>query len=128
MEINIKEDLLVDFSGNAKDKLKERTIAYAEELIREARLLEEGQREDGAKTEITSNIITRAAMVKRTIGIEKKVPRWLKICKIVSVISCAMAGFFFDPNGYTDKLAMLIAFIIFFAIACISTVLMFIKE
>lgn len=75
MEINIKEDLLVDFSGNAKDKLKERTLVYVEELIREARLLEEGQREDGAKTEITSNIITRAAMVKRTVGIEKKVPR-----------------------------------------------------
>ncbi len=128
MEINIKEDLLVDFSGNAKDKLKERTLVYAEELIREARLLEEGQREDGAKTEITSNIITRAAMVKRTVGIEQKVPRWLKICKIVSVISCAMAGFFFDPDGYTGKLAMLIAFIVFFAIACVSTVLMFIKE
>lgn len=128
MEINIKDDLLVDFSGNAKDKLKERTVAYAEELIKEARLLEEGQREDGAKTEITSNIITRAAMVKRTIGIEKKEPTWLKICKIVSVISCAMAGFFFDPNGYTDKLAMLIAFIVFFAVACVSTVLMFIKE
>lgn len=128
MEVNIKEELLTDFSGNAKEKLQEQTMAYAQELIKEARLIEEAQREDGAKAEITSNIITRAAFVKRTLGTEKKVPWWLKLCKIISVISCTLTGFFFDPNGYNNHSAMLIAFIIAFAVACVSTVLMYAKE
>lgn len=128
MDIKIKDDLLNNFSGNAKEKLKERTIEFAEELIREANLIEEGHRAAGAKSEITSNIVMQAAMVKRTLGFDRKTPKWLKVCKAVSVLSCATTGFFFDPTGYEGNLLMLIAFVGCFAIACVSTALMFIKE
>lgn len=128
MDINLDEKLFDNFSHNAKDKVKDRTINYAHELIKEANLIEEGQRQDGAKAEVTSNIVMQASLVKRTIGSNNKKPKWLIACRIISVISCLITGFFFDPNGYKDNLTMLIAFIISLSIACISTAVAIFKE
>lgn len=127
MDIKLEDTLLSDFSSNAKEKLAEQTKAYANELISEARLLEEEQRESDAHSEITGTIIMRAAMVKK-MGIERKTPMGLKLCRVASVITCAVSGFLFDSNGYEGNLIKLISFILVFAIACITTVIMFVKE
>lgn len=127
MDIHINDNLFDNFSGNAKDKVKEQVGQYAVELAKEAKLLEEAHREKGAKSEITSNIVMRAATVRRTVG-PSRTPKWLVLCKIVSVVSSALSGFFFDTGGFQDKTALLIAFTISFATMCVSTVFIFIKE
>ena len=114
MEIIIEEDALNNFSRNAKDKLRDHIVEYAEELVKEASLIEEGHREEGAKCEITSNIVTQAAMVRRTMRVEKKTPKWLIICRIISTISCTMIGFFYDPDRFSESNGMLLGFLSIF--------------
>lgn len=59
---------------------------YADDIIKEANLIEEAIREDGANTEITSNIILQAVR-KNKSNSSKKPNRPLLIAKIISVFS-----------------------------------------
>lgn len=105
MNVHIDDTNLVNLSGGAKEKLCEQTKEYADELLKEANLIEEGNRAVGAQSEITSNIIMQAANVKKSrYFAENKPPIWLKIAKIVSTLSCLVTGFLFDTNGYQDNL------------------------
>lgn len=127
--IEIDDTNLANLSSGAKSKLQEQVKEYANDLLKEAALIEEGDRQEGANSEITSSIIMQAVSVRRNRNyIEKKTPIWLKISKFVSTVSCLITGFLFDPAGYQDGFAKLMGFVICFAIACISTALVFIKE
>ncbi len=127
--IDIDDTNLANLSNGAKSKLQEQTQEYANELLKEAALIEEGDRQEGANSEITSNIIMRAVRVRRNRNlIERKTPKWLIVCKFISTVSWAISGFLFDPSGYQDNFAGLISFIICFAIACISTAFELFKE
>lgn len=127
--IEIDDANLINLSNGAKSKLHEQTKEYAFELLKEAVLIEEGNRSEGANSEITSSIIMQAASVKRNRNpIEKKMPLWLKISKIISTLSCLITGFLFDSTGYQDNFPGLMCFVICFATACISTAIVFVKE
>lgn len=131
MDLNIEIDdtNLVNLSSGATRTLQEQTREYANDLLKEATLIEEGDRQEGANSEITSNIIMKAVSVRKNRNlIEEKTPTWLKVCKIISTVSCLVTGFLFDLAGYQDNLAELIGFVICFAIACISTAFVFLKE
>lgn len=129
MNFNIDDTNLANLSNGAKSKLQEQTQEYANELLKEAALIEEGDRQEGANSEITSNIIMRAVRVRRNRNlIERKTPKWLIVCKFISTVSWVISGFLFDPSGYQDNFAGLISFIICFAIACISTAFELFKE
>lgn len=127
INITIDDNILTNLSNGAKNQLNKQTEIYIKELLKEANLIEEGIRENEANSEITSNIIMQAVRKNKNY-IEKKTPTWLKICKIVSSISCVITGFLFDINGYQNNAKGLIGFIICFAVACSSTVTMHIKE
>lgn len=127
--IEINDTNLANLSSGAKSKLQEQVEEYANDLLKEAALIEEGDRQEGANSEITSNIIMQAVSVRRNRNfIEKKTPVWIKICKFVSTISCLITGFIFDPTGYQDNFMGFMTFVVCFAMACISTALIFIKE
>lgn len=127
--IDINDTNLANLSNGAKSKLQEQTQEYANDLLKEAVLIEEGDRQEGANSEITSNIIMRAVRVRRNRNlIERKTPKWLIVCKFISTVSWAISGFLFDPSGYQDNFAGLISFIVCFAIACISTAFELFKE
>lgn len=127
--INIDDTNLVNLSNGARVKLREQTEKYANDLLKEAALIEEGDRQEGANSEITSNIIMRAVRVRRNKNsIERKTPKWLIVCKFISTVSWAISGYLFDGSGYQDNFAGLIGFIVCFAIACISSAFEFFKE
>lgn len=127
--INIDDTNLANLSSGAKNKLQEQAQEYANDLLKEAALIEEGDRQEGANSEITSNIIMRAVRVRGNRNlIEKKTPKWLIACKFISTVSWAISGFLFDPTGYQDNFVGLISFIVSFAIACISTAFDLFKE
>lgn len=105
--IDIDDTNLANLSNGAKSKLQEQTQEYANELLKEAALIEEGDRQEGANSEITSNIIMRAVRVRRNRNlIERKTPKWLIVCKFISTVSWAISGFLFDPSGYQDNFAV----------------------
>lgn len=127
-EIELDDDLS-SLTEGAKNKLSEETKSFATELLREAIRIEEVERQEGANCEITSSIVMQAVRVKKyKRHSEKGIPMWLKIVKILSSISLMITGFLFDQNGYQNNMLKLISFIIIFAIACISTAVVYIKE
>ena len=57
VQVNIDENKIDNFSDGAQTTLKKQMEKYADDIIKEANLIEEAIREDGANTEITSNIV-----------------------------------------------------------------------
>ena len=127
LEINIKEDDIDNFSPDAKHELVRQLTKIGNNIIKESNLIEEAIREHGAKTEITSNIVIKAAR-KSDRNVNKKKNKMMIFFKICSALSSLITGLLFDIDGYENKSHILVVFIIFFAIACVTTVLDFVYE
>ena len=107
VQVNIDDNKIDNFSDGAQTTLKKQMEKYADDIIKEANLIEEAIREDGANTEITSNIV---------------------ITKIISSFSLLITGFLFDSSGYQNNVSKLIAFVVCLIVASVSTVLQFVFE
>lgn len=127
IQVNIDDNQIDNFSAGAQTTLKKQIEKYATDIIKEANLIEEAIREDGASTEITSNIILQAVRKNKTNN-NKKSNKGLLITKIVSALSLLVTGFLFDSAGYQNNVIKLISFIICLIIASVSTVLQFVLE
>lgn len=127
IQVNVDDSKVDNFSLDAQATLKKQMEKYADDIIKEANLIEEAIREDGASTEITSNIILQAVR-KSKVNQKKKPNKWLPIIKIVSTLSLLVTGFLYDVEGFKADEKKLIAFIICLVIACVSTVLQFVSE
>lgn len=93
IQINVDEDEIDNLSSDAQITLTKQIEKYTNDIIKEANLIEEVIREDGASTEITSNIILQAVRKNKTVR-NKKSSKSLLITKIVSVFSLLITGFF----------------------------------
>ncbi len=60
VQVNIDDNKIYNFFDSARITLKKQMDKYADDIIKEANLIEEAIREDGANTEITSNIVLQA--------------------------------------------------------------------
>lgn len=127
IQVNIADEKIDNLTTDAQATLKKQMEKYADDIIKEANLVEEAIREDGASTEITSNIILQAIRRNKNHS-SKKSNKLLLIFKIVSALSLLITGFLFDANGYQDNTIRLVLFIIVLAIACVTTVLQFVFE
>lgn len=127
IQVNIDDNKIDNFSVDAQTTLKKQIGKYADEIIKEANLIEEDLREDGASTEITSNYVMQAVR-KKKINHNKKPNRVLLITKIVSSLSLLLTGLLFDSTGYQENVIQLIVFVISLIVACVSTVLQFVLE
>jgi hypothetical protein len=94
--------LLCSLCTPLQTTLKKQIEKYADDIIKEANLIEEGIREDGASTEITSNIVLQAVRKNKTYH-NKKSNKTLLITKIVSALSLLITGFLFDSSGYQNN-------------------------
>lgn len=127
VQVNIDGNKINNLSASAQVTLKKQIERYADDIIKEANLIEEAIREDGASTEITSNIIMQAVR-KNKSNHNKKSNKSLLIFKVISALSLLVTGFLFDSDGYQGKTTKLIAFVILLIIASVSTVLQFVLE
>lgn len=127
IRIDIDEDKVDNLSDGARSTFKQQIEKYADDIIKEANLIEEAIRENGANAEITSNIILQAVRKNKTIY-GKKTNIGIIIIKIVSSFSLLITGFLFDSSGYQNNLLKFLLFILFLIIASVSTVLQFINE
>lgn len=127
VQVNIDDNKIDNFSDGAQTTLKKQMGKYADDIIKEANLIEEAIREDGANTEITSNIVLQAVR-KNKSNPSKKPNRFLLITKIISSFSLLITGFLFDSSGYQNNVLKLIAFVVCLIVASVSTVLQFVFE
>lgn len=127
VQVNIDDNKIDNFSDGAQTTMKKQMEKYADDIIKEANLIEEAIREDGANTEITSNIVLQAVR-KNKSNPSKKPNRFLLITKIISSFSLLITGFLFDSSGYQNNVLKLIAFVVCLIVASVSTVLQFVFE
>lgn len=127
VQVNIDDSKIDNFSVGAQTTLKKQIEKYADDIIKEANLIEEALREDGASTEITSNNVLQAVRKNKT-NHNRKPNRTLLITKVVSSLSLLVTGFLFDSDGYQNNVIKLIAFIVCLIVASVSTVLQFVLE
>lgn len=125
VQVNIDDSKIDNFSVGAQTTLKKQIEKYADDIIKEANLIEEALREDGASTEITSNNVLQAVRKNKT-NHNRKPNRTLLITKVVSSLSLLVTGFLFDSAGYQNNVIKLIAFIVCLIVASVSTVLQFV--
>lgn len=124
IHVDIEDNKLSNFSNDAKDTLKLQIEKYANDIIKESNLIEEGLREDEASTEITSSFVIQAVR-KNRISRPHNAHKHLFKAKVVSFISVFISGALLDFQELQSSMGKLIAFIIFFVIASVSTVLQF---
>ena len=127
VQVNIDENKIDNFSDGAKTTLEKQIEKYTDDIIKEANLIEEAIREDGASAEITSNIVLQAVR-KNKNNHNRKANTSLIIIKIVPAFSLLITGFLFDSTGYQDNILKLVAFVVCLIIASVSTVLQFVFE
>lgn len=127
IQINIDDDQIDNLSESAKNELKKQAEKHVKDIIKEANLIEDVIREDGACQEITSNIIIQAVR-KNKNSTNKKTSKWLLLFKILSAFSLLLTGFLFDSDGYQKNSLGFIFFVVFLIVATISTVMQFVLE
>ena len=127
LQVQITDEQMDNMSEKAKEELVSQLSTYAERIIKEANLIEEGNREDGANREITSSIVKQAVR-KYKSNVPTKKENGLVVLKVFSAFSLLITGFLFDANGYQDNIIKLILFIIALIVASVSTVLQFVRE
>lgn len=124
IRMDIDDNKLNNFSNDAQDTLKLQLEKYANDIIKESNLIAEGLREDEASTEITSSFVIQAVRKSRTSRPQKAHKHLLKV-KVVSFVSVFISGALLDFQELQGSMGKLIAFIVFFVIASVSTVLQF---
>ena len=127
LQVQITDEQMENMSEKAKEELVSQVSTYAESIIKEANLIEEGNREDGANREITSSIVKQAVR-KYKSNVPTKKENGLVVLKVFSAFSLLITGFLFDANGYQDNIIKLILFIIALIVASVSPVLQFVRE
>ena len=107
LQVEIDDIQMENMSDGAKEILGTHLKNYAENIIKEATLIEEGNREDGANREITSNLVLQAVR-KYKSNPPKKEGKGLIVLKITSAFSLLITGFLFDESGYQDNIIKLV--------------------
>ena len=127
INFNIPDNQVNNFSSGARSSLEKETEKYALSIIKEAKRIEEGTRENGANTEVTSNMILIAVQKKRFSSKKKTSIKGI-IIKAVAALSSLFTGGFWDLEALQNSSGRLITFIILLMIACASTILLFVYE
>ena len=118
---------LDNFSNGAKGTLKKQLEEYTDYVIKEANLIEEGFREDDAKTEITSSYVIQACRKHKTTR-SKNTRKRIVWAKIISSFSTLFCGLLFDISAFQQSLWRLLLFMVCLLVMSISTVLLFVWE
>lgn len=110
LEIDIDDSNISYLSSDAKQALKNQCKNYVNDVINEASLIEEAIRENGAKSEITSNHILQAVRKnKKNFAVRK--PKYITVMKIINPFALLFTGWLLDNEGYSGnpiKLSMFI--------------------
>lgn len=127
LQVDIKDEQMTNMSENAQRELISQLKSFAEQIIREANLIEDGNREEGANSEITSSMVKLAVRKYRLTSKCKKV-KGLIALRIISTFSLLVTGALIDFDGYEGHPVKLWLFIVSLLIASVSTLLLYVKE
>lgn len=128
VQVNISDERMDNFSKEAQNTLKVQLEKYADEIIHEARLIEEGNREELASTEITSNYVLWAVRKGKMGRPKKKRTLIFFLLKSGAYIATFIAGLLFDFPAFQNSLGRLIWFLVTCFIAVVTSLGQFYLE
>ncbi|WFR55375.1 hypothetical protein QA584_17390 [Anaerocolumna sp. AGMB13025] len=127
IRIIIDEDKIVNFSGKAKEKLKENLEKFAMEVINESERVEQLYGEDDIKPEITASMLEQAVrQTKRSPRRRKK--KYITIIKVISHTTTFITGLMFDKNSLTNNGFYFMFFSVIFFTAGITSLMVILKD
>lgn len=128
ISFDIPDDQVDNLSSSAKTTLEGEIKKYTDSVIKEANLIEQGFREDGASEEITSSTIIQAVR-KSKIHKRKKSSKTMTILiKSAASVTAFIAGVLTDLDAMQKSSFRTILVLIFFALACFTGILQFVDE
>ena len=127
VDIQIVDDDLKGFSGEARDHLKKATAEYATDLIEEANRIEAGRNSTGGPPEVTRGMVNDAkVLLRRGLGAPKK--SWgLRILRVIAAVLSLGVGVMYDETKLQSGGYMLL-FILAIAAAILTVTISTIKE
>lgn len=127
MQIDVNDKTLAGFNDHAKTELRKATNEFIEELVRESNRIEAARNPSSGNPQVTSGMVTDAAvLVRRGLGQPKK-RIGTKVVRIVAAVLSLAVGFTYDATKLQDKGYMLI-FVITVAVAIIAVTISTIQE
>lgn len=127
LDIQIPDDDLKGFSGEARDHLKKATGEYATDLIEEANRIEAGRNSTGGPPEVTRGMVNDAkVLLRRGLGVPKK--SWgMRILRVVAAVLSLCVGIMYDETKLQSGGYMLL-FILAVTVAILSVTISTLKE
>ena len=127
VEIDISEDSLDGFSAQARMRLKEVTVEYANELIEEANRIEAGRNSTSGPPEVTRGMVDDAKiLLRRALGAPRR--RWgFKTLRIAAAVLSLCVGVFYDKESLQSG-SYLLFFVFLVAVAILAVTLSTLRE
>ncbi|MBK9515094.1 MAG: hypothetical protein IPO05_16035 [Flavobacteriales bacterium] len=127
LNLQIPDQDLTGFSGNAKDRLSEVTLKYASDVIEEANRIEAGRKATQGTPEVTRSMVDDAQEVLRRGLRPHHSNTWMKVLRVVAAVLALVVGIMYDKTRLQDGVYMSL-FILLIAATIITVTISTLKE
>lgn len=127
MQISIDDKALTGFNDPAKAELTKAANDFIEDLVKESNRIEATRNPASGNPQVTSSMVTDAAVLVRRGLAQPKKKLGGKIVRILAAVLSLAVGFTYDAAKLQDKTYMLV-FIVVVALAILAATISVILE
>ena len=127
MQISVDEKALTGFNDPAKVELTKAANDFIEDLVKESNRIEATRNPASGNPQVTSSMVTDAAVLVRRGLAQPKKKLGGKIVRILSAVLSLAVGFTYDAAKLQDKTYMLV-FVVVVALAILAATISIIME
>lgn len=127
MQISIDDKTLAGFNDPAKVELTKAATEFIEDLVKESNRIEATRNPSSGNPQVTSGMVTDAAVLVRRGLAQPKKKIGIKLLRIIAAVLSLAVGFTYDAAKLQDKTYMLI-FVVTVAVAILAVTISTIME
>jgi hypothetical protein len=127
MQISVDDKALTGFNDPAKAELTKAANDFIEDLVKESNRIEATRNPASGNPQVTSSMVTDAAVLVRRGLAQPKKKLGGKIVRVLAAVLSLAVGFTYDAAKLQDKTYML-AFVVVVALAILAATISIIME
>jgi uncharacterized membrane protein YcjF (UPF0283 family) len=127
MQINVDDKTVIGFNDPAKAELRKAANDFIEDLIKESNRIEATRNHASGNPQVTSSMVTDAAVLVRRGLAQPKKRLGGKVVRILAAVLSLAVGFTYDAVKLQDKTYMLV-FVVVVALAILAATISIIME
>jgi hypothetical protein len=127
MQISVDDKALAGFNDPAKKVLEKAATEFVEDLVKEANRIEATHNPSTGNPQVTSAMVTDAAVLVRRGLAQPKKKLGAKLVRIAAAVLSLAVGFAYDATKLQDKTYMLV-FIVVVAFAILAVTISTLME